>query len=48
MLMDNLNSVHAINLFEKEGHVERYNFNFRLIDLTTDDLHDMGITTIEE
>ena len=46
--MDNPNSVHAINLFEKEDHVKRYNFNFRLIDLTTDDLHGMGITTIEE
>ena len=40
----NPNSIHAFNRFEEEGHVERKFNHFRLIDLTRDNLYDMGIS----
>ena len=44
--MDNPNSFHVFNRFEEEGHVEqRYN-NFRLIDLTRQELYAMGVPAI--
>ena len=42
--IDNPNSIHAFNRFEEEGHVERKFNHFRLIDLTRDNLFDMGIS----
>lgn len=33
-VIDNPNSLHAFNRFEKEDLMERYNYHFRLIDLT--------------
>ena len=42
--IDNPNSIHAFNRFEEEGHVERKFNHFRLIDLTRDNLYDMGIS----
>ena len=41
-MIGNLNRVHAINLFEEGDHVKRSKFNFSFIDLTINDLHDMG------
>ena len=38
--IDNLNSIHAFNQFEEEGHVERKHNHFRLIDLTREDLYE--------
>ena len=44
--MDSPNSIHAYNRFEEEGHVEwRYN-NFRLIDLTREELYNIGVPAI--
>ena len=37
------NSIHAINRFEEQGHVERRHNHFRLIDLTREDSHIMGV-----
>ena len=42
----NPNSIHAFNRFEEEGHAEwKYN-HFRLIDLTPEELYDMGVSPI--
>ena len=46
--LDNPNSIHTFNRFEEEEHVERKYNHFRLIDLTRDDLYDMGIPAIED
>ena len=42
--IDNPNSIHAFNRFEEEGHVERKFNHFQLIDLTRDNLYDIGIS----
>ena len=47
VVIDNPNSVHAFNRFEDEGHVERYKCHFRLVDLTREDLYDMGVPAID-
>ena len=44
----NPNSIHAFNRFEEKGHVERKFNHFRLIDLTRDNLYDMGISGGDE
>ena len=44
--IDSPDSIHAFNRFEEEGHVERRYSNFRLIDLTREELHVMGMTAI--
>ena len=46
VIIDNPNGIHAFNRFEEEGHVERYKCHFRLVDLTRDDLYDMGVPAI--
>ena len=46
--IDNPNSIHKFNRFEEEEHVERYGCHFKLIDLTRQDLYDMGVPAIEE
>ena len=43
MEIDSPNSIHAFNRFEEEGHVERRYNNFRLIDLTREELYAMGV-----
>ena len=48
VIIDNPNSVHAFNRLEEEGHVERYKCHFKLIDLTREDLYDLGVPAIEE
>ena len=48
VVIDNPNSVHAFNRLEEEGHVERYGCHFKLIDLTREDLYDMGVPSIKE
>jgi len=48
VIIDNPNSVHAFNRFEEEGHVKRFGCHFRLLDLTRDDLYDMGVPAIQE
>jgi len=48
VINENPNSVHAFNRFEEEGHVERFGCHFRLIDLTREDLYDMGVPAIQE
>ena len=44
--IDNPNSIHAFNRFEKEGNAERQCNHFRLIDLTQEELCPMGVTAI--
>ena len=43
---DNPNSIYAFNRFEKEGHAERRYNHFKLIDLTREELHAMGVPAI--
>ena len=40
--IDNPNSIHAFNRFEEERHAERKYNDFRLIDLTREDLYTRG------
>ena len=47
VVLDNPNSVHAFNRFEEEGHIERHDCHFRLVDLTRQDLYDLGVPPIE-
>ena len=44
--IDNPDSIHAFNRFAEEGHVERKDNHFRLIDLTQEDLYAMGVPRI--
>ena len=44
--IDNSNSIHAFNKFEEEGHAERKDNYFRLIDLTREELYAMGVPGI--
>ena len=44
--IDNPNSIHAFNRSEEEGHAERKDNHFRLIDLTQEELYDMGVPGI--
>lgn len=46
--LDTPNSIHAFNHFEEEDHIERKYNHFRLVDLTREDLYDMGIPAIED
>ena len=48
VVIDNPNSVHAFNRLEEEGHVERYGCHFKLVDLTREDLYDLGVPAIQE
>jgi len=48
VIIDNPNSVHAFNRFEEEGHVERFGCHFKLVDLTREDLYEMGVPAITE
>ena len=41
--IDNPNSIHAFNRFEEEGHAERKYNHLRVIDLTREELHVMGV-----
>ena len=47
VVIDNPNGVHAFNRFEEEKHVERYGCHFRLIDLTREDLYNIGVPAVE-
>ena len=44
--IDTPNSIHAFNRFEGEGHAERKDNHFRLIDLTREELYAMGVPDI--
>ena len=44
--IDNPNSVHAFNRPEEEGHAEQKYNQFRLIDLTWEELYPMGVPAI--
>ena len=44
--IDNPNGIHGFNRFEQEGHADRKNNHFRLIDLTREELHAMGVPAI--
>ena len=48
VVIDNPNSVHVFNRFEEEGHVERYGCHFKLVDLTREDLYDLGVPAIQK
>lgn len=48
VIIDNPNSVHAFNRFEEQGHVRRYKCHFMLIDLTREDLYNMGVPAVED
>ena len=41
--IDNPNSIYRFNRLEEEEHVERYGCHFKLVDLTREDLYEMGI-----
>jgi len=47
VVIDNPNGVHAFNRFEEEEHVERYKCHFRLVDLTREDLYNLGVPAID-
>ena len=44
--IDNPNSIHAFNRFEEEGHAERKYNQFRLTDLTREELYVMGVPAV--
>ena len=44
--LNNANSIHAFNRFEEEGHAERFQCHFRLVDLARDGLYAVGMPTI--
>ena len=44
--LDNANSIHAFNWFEKQGHVERFQCHFRLI--ARDTLYALAMPTIQD
>ena len=44
--LDNANSIRAFNRLEKEGHVERSQCHFRLVDLACDASYALGMPTI--
>ena len=44
--LDNANSIHAFNWFEEEGHVERFQCHFRLVDLARNALYALATSTI--
>ena len=48
VVIDNPNSMHAINSFKEENHEERYKYHCRLIDLMKDGLYGVAIPGIEE
>ena len=48
VVIDNPNSAQAFNCFKEEGHVEKFKYHFRVIDLTREDLHDMNFLPITE
>ena len=47
-VLDNANSIHALNWFEEEGHAERFQCHFRLVDLARDALYGLGTPTIQD
>ena len=45
--LDSPNAIHAFNRLEDEEHIERKYNNFRLVDLTQEELYGMGIPGID-
>ena len=46
MEIDNPNSIHTFNWFEEEEHAERKCNQFKLIDLTREELYAKGVLAI--
>ena len=46
--LDNANNIHAFNRFKEEGHVERFQCHFRLVDLAHDAFYALGTPTIRD
>ena len=46
--LDNVNSIHAFNRSEEEGHVQRFQCHFRLVDLACDALFALARPTIHD
>ena len=46
--LDNTNSIHAFNRFEKTGYVERFQCQFRLVDIPCDVLYALAMPAIQE
>ena len=46
--LDNVNSIHAFNRFEDEGHIQRFRCHFRLDDLARDAVYALGTPTIHD
>ena len=42
VVIDNPNRVHAFNRFEEEDHVQRYEYDFRFINVMRNNFYDMG------
>ena len=46
--LDNANSIHAFNRFEKEGHIEHFQCHFRPVVLARDALYAPSTPTIQD
>ena len=46
--LDNANNIHAVNGFEEEGHVQRFQCHFMLVDLARDALYALAKPTIHD
>ena len=46
--LENANSIHAFNKFEKKGYVERFQYHFRLVDIPHDALYALATAAIQE
>ena len=46
MKIDSPNSIHVINRLQEESHVEQRYKNFRLINLTQEELYILGVLSI--
>ena len=46
--LDNVNSIHAFNRFEEKGYVERFQYHFRLVDISRGALYALAMSSIQE
>ena len=46
--LDNVNSIHAFNRFEEKEYVERFQYHFRLVDISRGALYALAMSSIQE
>ena len=46
--LDNVNSIHAFNRSEEKGYVERFQYHFRLVDISRGALYALAMSSIQE